>query len=265
MTRIKRVLPPLLFGLVLIAAWQLGLFHRIFQITQLQLPLPSAILSAFFSHLPRIWKDAGTTVGPALLGLLLGAALGYCAALIVTAHPVGAYGLLLLVTVVNAIPVIALAPLMNRWFTVPFVTKLAVILVAASGSMAVHAVHGLNDIDPARLDLMQSYAASRGEILRKLRIPNSLPSVFSGLKIGVSSAMLATIISEFFSKETSGLGYMIKHSLKVGNQKPLGWVYILAVSLFSIVLYGSACALERRAIRWHISQRSIERGKDVLT
>ena len=255
MNVVKRFLPPLLFGAALVCAWQLKLLHRLFHITQMQLPLPSRILAAFFSHLPRIGADAVTTVGPALLGLLLGAALGYGVALIVTARPVGAHGLLILVTVVNAIPIIALAPLMNRWFTVPFVTKLAVILVAASGSMAVHASHGLGDVDIARLDLMRSYAASRGEILRKLRIPNSLPSVFSGLKIGVSSAMLATIISEFFSKETSGLGYMIKHSLKVGNQKPLGWAYILAVSVLSIVLYGIVCALERRAIRWHISQR----------
>ena len=113
MNVVKRFLPPLLFGAALVCAWQLKLLHRLFHITQMQLPLPSRILAAFFSHLPRIGADAVTTVGPALLGLLLGAALGYGVALIVTARPVGAHGLLILVTVVNAIPIIALAPMVH--------------------------------------------------------------------------------------------------------------------------------------------------------
>ena len=251
----KRILPPLLFGAAVILLWQFGLLHRAFHITKLQLPLPSQILKAFLSDPEKICRDAAVTVAPAILGLLLGSSLGYLIALIVTAYPTGAYGLMMIMGVINAIPIIALAPLMNRWFTVPFFTKLAVITVVSSGAMTVNASKGLNDPDAAKLDLMTSLAAPGPEVMFKVRIPGSLPSVFSGLKIGVSSAMLATIISEFFSKETAGLGYMIKHSLKVGNQKPLGWAYILAVSILSIVLYGTVCALERRAVRWHISQR----------
>lgn len=251
----KRILPPAIFGLALIFAWQTGLLHSVFGITKMQLPLPSQILTAFSGHISNIGQDALTTVGPAILGLLLGALSGYLVALIVTAHPTGAHGMMILVTIINAVPIIALAPLMNRWFTIPFITKLAVILVASSGAVAIHASKGLADVDNSLRDLMKSCAADKGSVFLKLRIPNSLPSVFSGLKIAVSSAMMATIISEFFSKETSGLGYMIKHSLKVGNQKPLGWAYIFAMFILSLAIYGLVCAIEHRAIRWHVSQR----------
>lgn len=255
MNKLQGILPPLLFGAVLTGLWQLGVFNRIFNISQLQLPLPSKIIGVFISHLTAIGQNAVTTIAPAAVGLILGALLGYGMALVIAAFPQGGYGLMILVTIVNAIPIIALAPLMNRWFTVPFITKLAVIMVAASGSMTVHALQGLKNVAEEKLDLMHSCAAGKWEVFLRVRIPNSLPSVFSGLKIGVSAALLATIISEFFSKETSGIGYMIKHSLKVGNQRPLGWAYILAMSLFSVALYAVICILERRLIRWHASRR----------
>ena len=71
--------------------------------------------------------------------------------------------------------------------------------------------------------------------------------------------MLATIISEFFSSQTTGLGYMIKYTLKVGNQKQVGWAYIVAVSAFSILLYGIICFWERHAIKWHVSQKAVKK------
>lgn len=71
--------------------------------------------------------------------------------------------------------------------------------------------------------------------------------------------MLATIISEFFSGQTTGLGYMIKYTLKVGNQKQVGWAYIVAVSAFSILLYGIICFCERHAIKWHVSQKAVKK------
>ena len=82
-----------------------------------------------------------------------------------------------------------------------------------------------------------------------------MPSVFTALKISVSAAMTATIISEFFSSQTSGLGYMIKYTLKAGNQKQVGWAYIIAVSIFCLLLYGIIAFTEKRLLRWHVSQK----------
>ena len=65
--------------------------------------------------------------------------------------------------------------------------------------------------------------------------------------------------SEFFSSETSGLGYMIKYTLKVGNQKQIGWAYIVAVSIFSILLYSIICMAERKMLKWHTSQNSAQK------
>ena len=249
------VILPVLLGIVFIALMQLQIIHGIFGIKTLQLPLPFDIAAAFAENAAKIMENSITTIMPALGGMLLGAAIGYGIALLVTSFPTWGYGGLFVMTMINSIPIVALAPLMNRWFETPFISKLVVVTVASAGGMAVNAFHGLNDLSDNALDFMKANAASRGEIFRKLRIPNSLPSIFTAFKIIVPAAMLATIISEFFSSETSGLGYMIKHSLKVGNQKQIGWAYIAAVSILSILIYAVVCAMEKHFIRWHVSQR----------
>ena len=254
-SRIQEIVLPILLGVVLILLLQSQLLHKLFSIKMLQLPLPLDIAKALADNIGKMLPHAAVTMLPAICGMALGALVGYCVALLATALPNAGYGSLFLMTMVNSVPIVALAPLMNRWFSTAFLAKLAVITIAASGAMAVNAYRGLNDLPQNALEWMYANAASKREIVTKLRIPNSLPAVFAALKIGVSAAMLATIISEFFASQTSGLGYMIKYTLKVGNQKQVGWAYIVAVAVFSILLYGIICFWERRALRWHVSQK----------
>ncbi len=248
-----------MLGAVLVALLQSGIIHSLFNIKLLQLPKPFDIAEAFIDNIGKILPHAAATMIPAVCGLALGAVIGYCAALFATAFPNTGYGCLFLMTMINSIPIVALAPLTNRWFSGAFTAKLAVITISASGAMAVNAFRGLNDLPKNVHELMKANAASKTEIFTKLRIPNSLPDVFTALKIGVPAAMLATIISEYFSTQTSGLGYMIKYSLKVGNQKHIGWAYIVAAAAFSLMLYGIICFAERRAIKWHISQKKVQK------
>ena len=125
--------------------------------------------------------------------------------------------------------------------------------------MTVNAFKGLCDLRPFALDLMRSYGAETRTVFWKLRLPASLPDVFTALKLGSTTAMMATIISEFFASETAGVGFMIKYSLRVGNQKAVGWAYIVAATILSLALYGAVCLLERHFLRWHVSIRK-EKG-----
>lgn len=242
--RLQSILLPVFPGAVILALLQSGIIHKLFEIKILQLPKPMDILSALTGNIVKILSDAAVTMLPGVCGLILGALLGYGVALLVTALPNGGYGCLFIMTMINSVPIAALAPLMNRWFAGALAAKLSVIIIAASGAMAVNAFRGLNDLSKNVLELMRANAAPSLEVFTKVRIPNSLPSAFTALKISVPAAMLATIIAEFFSDETAGLGYMIKYTLKVGNQKQIGWAYIAAVSVFSILLYEVICITE---------------------
>lgn len=249
------LLLPTLFGIIILILLQSGIIHALFRIKPLQLPYPLDIASAFAASFDKILQNTAVTAVPAVSGLILGSALGFAAAIFISAFENAGYGFLFLMTALNSVPVLALAPLMNRWFSNAFLAKLAVITVACSGVMSVNAFRGLSDIPPSLLDLAHTNAAKKKTIFLKLRIPNSVPYVFTALKTGLCSAMLAAIISEFFSKQTSGLGYMIKYSLKVGNQKQIGWAYIVAVSILSMLLYAVISLSERHFTKWHVSQR----------
>lgn len=249
------IILPVAFGVILMVLLQTKAIHSLFGLKVLQLPLPSDIASAFRENFKNIVTDAGVTVLPALLGMTIGSLFGYLSAILATRFPNGGFGALILITALNSVPVVALAPIMNRWFGIAFFAKLVVVTVISIGAMSINAFRGMNDLPPHSLDLMKTYGSKPKTVFWKLRIPASVPYIFTALKVNVSAAMIGTIISEFFASDTAGLGYMIKYSLKVGNQKAVGWAYIVAAAMVSLIIYGIICVVEKQVLHWHTSQR----------
>jgi len=101
---------------------------------------------------------------------------------------------------------------------------------------------------------LESYASSERVIFFKLRLPNCLPSVLTALKINVAAAIMAAMISEYFAASTSGIGFGIKDNLRKGMMA-MGRSYIVMAALVGIILYLIVILVERRAIKWHASQR----------
>lgn len=244
---------PIAFGVLLVLLAQFEVVHHLFGLKTAQLPLPSSIISMFFDKFGKLVQDAWYTVSSALAGLLLGSLIGFAAASLSTMFPKIFYGSQTIMVAINSISIIALAPIMNRWFSDSWQAKTAVVTIACMGAMSVTAFKGLNSLQPFSLDLMRSYASGKRNVFFKLRLPNSIPYVFVGLRVNVASAMVSSIISEFFATETSGLGYLIKNSLKMGNQKVLGWAYILAAALVSLMIYAIVSLIEKRATEWYAS------------
>jgi NitT/TauT family transport system permease protein len=176
-------------------------------------------------------------------------------AVIATRFPKWGYGGLTLVSAFNAIPIVALSPIMNRWFSTGMAQKVGVVTVVTMAAMAINAYRGLNDLKPFSLDLMRSYAAEEKTAFFKLRLWSSLPSVFTALKINITSAMIAAIVSEYFAASTAGLGFGIKDNLRKAEMAT-GWAYITVASVAGIILYLAIILVEKRAIRWHSSQRT---------
>lgn len=247
--RMLSVLLPVAFLVLIIALLQTKAIHQIFGFTTAQLPLPTQICTQFARNLDKIVENGWTTVSVALFGLILGSFLGFLSAAIASVKPRIFQGMLPLLVAINSISVVAMAPIMNRWFESSFCAKAAVVTIACIGAMSVNAYKGMNDLPVFSRDLMYSYAASDSVQFFFLQLPNCLPRLFVGLRTNVVTAMISAIISEFFSTESQGLGYMIKTSLKIGNQKVLGWAYIIAAAAVSIFIYFVITLIERRALK----------------
>lgn len=252
--KILTVLWPLAFGLLFIIVWQFGLLHKLLDLKPFQLPIPSEIVSTLSHNLPKAMKDCFVTISGALIGLALGSFIGFMIAVVATFFPKWGYGGMIVVSAFNAIPIVALSPIMNRWFSTGMAQKIGVVTVVCMAAMAINAYSGLNNLKPYSMDLMHTVAANQWTIFKKLRLPNCLPYVFTASKINISASIIAAIISEYFASSTSGLGFGIKDNLRKAEMA-MGWSYIVVASLAGIILFGIILLVERSAIKWHASQR----------
>ena len=248
------VILPVFAGLIFIVLWELQFFHTLFDLKKYQLPLPSAIAQSMKENFSLLISYTGYTLTEAVLGMLVGSALGFVIALTATAWPRWGAGSLTMVAALNAVPIVALAPIMNLWFGDGIGSRIAIVTATTMAAMAINAYKGMAAIDPLALDLMHSYAASKLAVFRYLRIQNSLPYVFTALKINATASMIGAIVGEFFFS-SRGLGYLLSNSIKVAKM-PLGWSCIVLAAIAGVLFYLMVERLEKVFIKWHSSARS---------
>ncbi|MFD5021601.1 ABC transporter permease [Paenibacillus sp. NPDC058367] len=247
------VLLPVLAGVLFLGLWEFEFFHKIFDLKKYQLPLPTAIATTMRDNFSMLLSYTGYTLTEAVLGMLVGSAIGFLIALVATAWPRWGSGSLTLVAALNAVPIVALAPIMNLWFGDGIGSRIAIVTATTMAAMAINAYKGMAAIDPLALDLMHSYAAGKPAVFRYLRIRNSLPYVFTALKINATASMIGAIVGEFFFS-SKGLGYLLSNSIKVAKM-PLGWSCIVLAAIAGVLFYLVVERLEKVFIKWHPSQR----------
>lgn len=245
---------PIAFGVLFIVLWQLEVFHALLNLETYQLPLPTDIAAALVHNFSKTMTDCVTTISGALIGMAIGSFIGFVIAVISVWFPKWGYGGILLVSAINAVPIVALSPIMNLWFTTGMAQKVGVVTVVCMAAMAFNAYSGLRTLKPFSVDLMQMVAADKWTVFWKLRLPNCLPYVFTAFKINVAASIIAAIISEYFATSTSGLGFGIKDNLRKAEMAT-GWSYIVVASIAGVILYGVIVLIEKNAIKWHSSQR----------
>ena len=223
------------------------------------LPAPTSIaaaLGAYWNdtHFP-VSKAALNTLTEAIGGFLIGTGAGVVVALVASRWGV-ARGLLLPIAVAaNAIPIIALSPLFNAWFglTNPL-SKMMMAAVLSFFPVMANVTRGLSGADPGALELMRSYAASEGTILRKVRIPNALPYLFTALKLASTLSLIGAIVAEYFGGQTAVLGQLVITSISA-LRFDITWACITLAAGAGIVFYLLLALVERLVIPWHSSVR----------
>jgi NitT/TauT family transport system permease protein len=106
------------------------------------------------------------------------------------------------------------------------------------------------------LELARTYRGSKLQMFWKIRFPNALPSVFAGMKVAISLALIGTIVGEFVGSNR-GLGYVILQSQGTYNT-PRVFAAILLLTVIGIIYYQLVDFIERKAMPWHVSHRHLE-------
>lgn len=252
-----RTLQPLLlpfgFAILFLLVWQLEGFHRLFNLERYQLPIPSAIAASIKDNAELLLSYSLYTGIEIIGGCLIGSMLGLAAAVAASLFPNAGKGAITLLASLNAVPIVALAPVMNNWFGDGVSSKIAIVSVMTTATMAIGAFKGLRSIQPAYLDLMHSYAASKLAVFFKLRFRAAQPAIFTSLKINMSASIIGAIVGEFFIS-SRGLGFLLSDQIKLGNM-PLAWSCIVIASALGIALYYAVQLIERLVVPWHAPHR----------
>ncbi|MGO4539968.1 ABC transporter permease [Paenibacillus sp. 2TAB19] len=250
---LQPMLLPVGFAIVFLLVWQLEGFHRLFRLERYQLPIPSAIVSSIKENADLLWSYSIYTGIEIIGGCIIGSLLGLTAAVAASLFPNAGKGAITLLASLNAVPIVALAPVMNNWFGNGVSSKIAIVSVMTMATMAISAFKGLRSIQPAYLDLMHAYAAPRTTVFLKLRFRAAQPAIFTALKINMSTSIIGAIVGEFFIS-SRGLGFLLSDQIKLGNM-PLAWSCIVIAAALGIVLYYIVQLVERLVIPWHVSHR----------
>ena len=249
--------PPFALAMLLLAAWQIGVFHALFNLKEFQLPYPIQIAQALVDRADVLVRDALVFTGPeAVVGLLIGGLLGYACALSCASVGILRRGALPILASLNSIPIIAISPIAVLWLGFGQPSKIAVVALMTFAPMLVNAFKGLYSIDDQSIELMISLAATPSEVFWKLRLPHSLPYVFAALKVSTTLAMIGAVVAEFFNAQR-GLGVDLSNNIQVAKM-PIAWAAIVTAALLGLALFGCVSLLERALIPWHVSFRTEE-------
>lgn len=242
--KVTGVLYPVLFGAVVVVLWQTQVLHRILGADTFTLPLPSRILQIIMDNGPSILKNVQATVIVALGGLILGSLLGYLLGMVAMALPKWGKGGLTIASAFNAVPIIAVAPILNNLTkdvsrdanVRSMVAKMLVVMITCTVAMSMNAYRGFTEVKPFSEDLMQSFAASPLTVFFKLRVPNSLPYVFTALRVSVPGSVISALVSEYFAEYIIGVGRQIRENIVLA-QYATAWAYITVACAIGIVMY----------------------------
>lgn len=244
-----RTLLPWLAGAACLTLWQLNFFHVLLSLEAYQLPVPSAIVLSIRDNAEMLLRYAIYSGTEMLGGFLIGSLLGALAATGASFFPNSGKAAVTVLSALNAIPIVALAPIMNNWFGDGIWSRIAVVSVITMAAMAVSLFKGLTSIQPQYDELLHSLAASQKQFLWKLRLPHALPSLFAGLKINMSTSIIGAIVGEFFIA-SQGLGYLLSDQIRLANM-PLAWACIVIAAVLGIVLYELVVFTEKKLLPWN--------------
>jgi len=248
--KLVRILAPLLLLLLLLAAWEMSVYW--FEVKPFILPAPSQVFTAFIENFSMLTWHGAVTFSEILLGLLLGGLGGITLAIIVFYSPMLDKALYPLIIGSQMIPVFAIAPILIVWMGYGLWPKVTVAALISFFPLVVNVSDGLREPSEEAVDLFRSLGATRRQIFWKLRLPASLPTLFSGLKVSATLSVVGATIGEWVGAH-QGLGYLMLQS-NARLRMNLVFAAILMLAILGLLLFGALRIIERRVVHWRTAK-----------
>jgi NitT/TauT family transport system permease protein len=245
----------LLFGmlLVLFALWEW--LVRLADYPPFLLPSPTLVYQRFVAAIQDglLVQHVLVTLQEIAGGLLLGLSVAFVIGYLLAKSHVLERMLAPYIVASQAIPIVALAPLLVIWFGSGSLSKVFVCALTLFFPVLINTIVGVRSVERDLVELMRSLQASRWATFRYLELPASLPVVFGGLKVGVTLSVIGAVVGEFVGSDR-GLGFLVNLARGLFDT-PLMFVALFTLMFLALALYGLVALMERWLLRWRYPQR----------
>ena len=247
----RRRVGALLVFAALFLLWEFAV--HLFGIKEYLLPPPSKVWTEFLKRYTIVMPSAWVTLQEIIAGYLLAIVVSIPLALAVAYSRFMEQAVYPVIVFLQIIPKIAIAPLFIIWFGFGFTPKLLLVFLLSFFPIVVSSLAGFKSADRDVMDFARTTGASSWRLFFKIRLPQALPQIFTGLKVGAALAATAAVVAEFVASD-KGLGYLLLQYN--GNiDTPMVFATIVLLSLLGLAVYYVVEIIERLAIPWHVSQQ----------
>ena len=243
---------PILALAALVALWVVAVV--VLDVKEYVLPAPSAIAAEIERQFSTLMSATWVTLSEILLGLALTIVVGIPTAVAIVYSSFLRNVFYPLLVASQAIPRVAIAPLMVLWFGFGLLPKVLIAFSIAFFPLVINTVVGLQSVDRDTMYLIRSMRASSFQSFLKVRLPTALPNIFGGLKVAVALAVIGAIVGEFVGSE-SGLGYLVLQGQGTLNTR-LIFASVTVMAVLGIVLFYVVEIIERFTIHWYYAARA---------
>jgi NitT/TauT family transport system permease protein len=243
---VLRYAMPWLAVAVLLIVWEIACIA--FDVPEILLPRPSRIFIVFWQRLDILLAFCWDTLWTTLIGFFIAIAGGLLLGLAIGASPFVYSGLYPLLIAFNAVPKVALVPILMIWVGVGALPAVITAFVISFFPIVVNVATGLATIEPEMRDVLRSLGATNSEILTKVGIPRAMPYLFASLKVAITLAFIGSVISETVGGNR-GIGFLML-SAGARNDAPTTFAGLFAIAVMGVLMYAVCALVEKRMTRW---------------
>ena len=257
---LRRRAGALAIFVLLFVVWELAV--RLLGIKEYLLPPPSKVWVEFLKRSDTVMASAWVTTYEILGGYALAVAVSIPLALAISFSRFMESAVYPVIVFLQIVPKIAIAPLFIIWFGFGFTPKVLLVFLLSFFPIVVSSIVGFKSLDPDIMDFARTTGAGGWRLFAKIRLPQALPHIFTGLKVGAALSATAAVVAEFVASD-KGLGYLL---LQYNGQleTPMVFAIVVLLSLIGLGVYYVVELIERFAIPWHVSQQRAEPGPAMV-
>lgn len=244
--RAGNVAIPLGTAVTLLLIWQLGV--RLFEVPTYIAPAPTDVLAVFVNEFSLLLRNFWPTLIESLSGFVVGNLAAILIAVAFVHSRTVERAFFPIAVFINTIPILAIAPILVLIFGAGMTAKVVIAALICFFPTLVNMVRGLQAVSPQTLELARILSASKAEVFWKMRLPSSLPFLFSALKIAATTCVIGAIVGEWIGADV-GLGALIIDST-FNFRSPLLYATVFVSSGLSVLLFTAVSVTEKLVIRW---------------